>query len=79
MLESSEHPLSLSIDTFVADEVNKRRFTWSINEGGQPVQASGDSFATQREAVAAGKVALQRALERRRATPAAPPMSRTAR
>ena len=67
MSEIAEHPFSLNIDTFVADEVNKRRFRWSISEAGQAVQASGDSFATQREAVAAGKIALQRALERRRA------------
>lgn len=67
MSETSEQPFSLNIDTFVADEVNKRRFRWSISEAGQAIQASGDSFATQREAVAAGKIALQRALERRRA------------
>jgi hypothetical protein len=47
-------------------EVSTRRFRWRLSAAGQAAVASSDSFATRREALRAGEVAFQRAVQRGR-------------
>jgi hypothetical protein len=50
----------------VSDEVDVRRFRWKIEAPGAPAQASKESFATQREALREGQIALQRTVQKKR-------------
>jgi hypothetical protein len=57
--------ISFDVEEYTS-EVSTRRFRWRLNEAGQVGVASPESFATKREAVRAGEVAVQRALQKGR-------------
>ena len=59
--------ISFDVEAFASD-ASTRRFRWRLKAPGQPDQASTESFATRREAVQAGEIALQRAIQRGRIT-----------
>lgn len=53
--------ISLDVEAYVADEVNKRRFRWRLRAPGEMDYASPESFATKREAIRNGEIARERA------------------
>jgi hypothetical protein len=67
--------ISLVVEPYVLDHVQLRRFRWRLTATGEPTISSTENFATKREAVQAGEIALQRAIERGciRPTPAGRP------
>jgi hypothetical protein len=58
--------ISMDIEAQVSDEVNLRRFRWRLKAPGQSDQPSPESFATKREAIQAGTIALRRAIQKGR-------------
>ena len=58
--------ITFDVETYVSDEVNKRRFRWRLRGPGEPPQSSRESFATKREAAEAGETARLRAVQRGR-------------
>jgi hypothetical protein len=57
--------ITFEVETEIATEVNQRRYRWRL-KGREEDRPSPESFATRREAVQAGQIALERALERGR-------------
>lgn len=62
----TETTIRLSIESYVAEGAEKRRFQWCLSSDGEQTLSSPDSFATKREATLAGETALRRAQERGR-------------
>jgi len=56
--------ISLDVEPDVVDQVRTRRFRWCLTAESEPALSSTESFATRREAIQAGQIALSRALER---------------
>jgi hypothetical protein len=54
----------LDVEPFIVDQVGIRRFRWCLTAAGEPALSSTENFATRREAVHAGQIALLRAIER---------------
>jgi hypothetical protein len=57
--------ISFDVEEYTS-EVSTRRFRWRLSGTGPHRISSSDSFATRREAVRAGEVALQRAVQKGR-------------
>jgi hypothetical protein len=58
--------IAFDVEAYVSDEVNRLRFRWRLHGPGEPPQSSKESFATRREAAAAGEIARLRAIQRGR-------------
>ena len=56
--------VSVVIEPYVLDQIQTRRFRWSLTAAGEPTVSCTESFATKREAILAGEIARQRAIER---------------
>ena len=56
--------ISLDVEPDVVDQVRTRRFRWCLTAESEPALSSTESFATRREAIQAGQIALTRAIER---------------
>ena len=61
-------PFSFEVEVHVDGEIGLRRYRWRL-KGAEGQRPSPESFATKREAIKAGEVALQRARERGRISP----------
>lgn len=61
--------ISVDVESFVEPDVQLRRFRWRLKDCGSSEYTSPNSFATKREAVREGEVALQRAIQRGRVRP----------
>ena len=60
---------SVDVETYVDEEVNLRRFRWRLKAVDGMSVPSSHSFATKREAVRDGEIALERARHRGRLRP----------
>jgi hypothetical protein len=58
--------IRLDVERYVSEEVGMRRFRWSLKAPGEPPRPSTESFATRREAVRDGQLALERAIQKGR-------------
>jgi len=56
--------INLDVELDALDQVQLRRFRWHLRAAGEPALSSTENFATKREAVQAGQIALRRAVER---------------
>jgi hypothetical protein len=58
--------IRLDVEGYVSDDLGLRRFRWSLKAPGEVPRPSTESFATRREAVRDGQLALQRAVQKGR-------------
>ena len=65
-LRKVKNSIRLDVERYVSEELGMRRFRWSLKAPGEPPRPSTESFATQREAVRDGQLALQRAIQKGR-------------
>ena len=66
MQNDVQDEITFEVETEIATEVNQRRYRWRLKGRDESDRPSPESFATRREAMQAGQIALERALERGR-------------
>jgi hypothetical protein len=56
--------INLDVAAEILDQVHLRRFRWRLVAADEAAVSSTENFATKREAIQAGEIALRRAIER---------------
>jgi hypothetical protein len=64
-----DYAFSLNVETYVEAGSSTRRFRWRLKEPGNRDFPSSQTFATKREAIKDGELALNRAHQRGRLRP----------